>query len=291
MTPPDLIIIGPLLVDRLDYIGQSNCAGGSVIYASLAAKLQDIRVGIVSVLGNDYPISAKKVFNSKHFDLSGVKNINLACPRCDVVFDNGQRHFYYPPNELTIEDVQPYPELIPKHFLKAKAALITAFNLSNQLAILNYLKKQSSMLIGLDASPVIQLEERNHYWHASQQADFFMPSFREYLFLSNDQNYQHVLKQHSGKNQTAIILKRGEHGILAYDIAKDEFIEKPPQKLQTIIDVNGAGDSFCGAFMANFILHRNLNLAIDKGQEFAALCLDGVAVSALINQFKTGLVR
>ena len=57
-APPTLVLLGNLLVDDIvladgrTLLGES---GGALLHAALAASLWDARVGLVSVVGSDYP--------------------------------------------------------------------------------------------------------------------------------------------------------------------------------------------------------------------------------------------
>ncbi len=72
----DLAVAGNLLVDDIVYEDGGTRmaqAGGAVLYAALGASLWGIRVGIVSVLGDDYPARMLDDLEARGIDLSGLR--------------------------------------------------------------------------------------------------------------------------------------------------------------------------------------------------------------------------
>jgi sugar/nucleoside kinase (ribokinase family) len=70
---PDLVLVGNLLVDDIVLAGGRTLLGepgGAVLHAALAASLWNCRVGIVSVVGTDYPETTLVTLAGRGVDLA-----------------------------------------------------------------------------------------------------------------------------------------------------------------------------------------------------------------------------
>jgi hypothetical protein len=70
---PDLVLVGNLLVDDIVLAGGRTLLGepgGAVLHAALAASLWNCRVGIVSVVGTDYPETTLVTLAGRQIDLA-----------------------------------------------------------------------------------------------------------------------------------------------------------------------------------------------------------------------------
>ncbi len=52
-------------------------------------------------------------------------------------------------------------------------------------------------------------------------------------------------------------LKLGERGVIVYDRKADLTWHVPAYPVNTIVDVTGCGDAFCGGFLASFVQNED----------------------------------
>jgi len=75
-----------------------------------------------------------------------------------------------------------------------------------------------------------------------------------------------------------VIITQGPKNVLAYQDGK--LLEVEPEQIpeSEIVDTNGAGDSFCGGFLAWYIQGKSLRECIDAGNYCAGVTLrtDGI---------------
>ena len=74
---PDLVVLGNFLVDDIvldDGTTLMAEPGGAMLYMSVAASLWGARVGVVSVVGTDYPRAALEGLKARGVDLAGVRD-------------------------------------------------------------------------------------------------------------------------------------------------------------------------------------------------------------------------
>ena len=78
---PDLVVLGNLLVDDVvheDGRTRMGQPGGAILYASLAAALWGVRVGCVSLQGEDYPPAALEALRER--GIFGGKDLSRSHP-------------------------------------------------------------------------------------------------------------------------------------------------------------------------------------------------------------------
>ncbi len=88
----DLAVAGNLLVDDVVYQdGRTRMAqpGGATLYAALGARLWGIRVGIVSVVGDDYPARMLDDLADRGIDLTGIRRLGRPARARAVVDPTG----------------------------------------------------------------------------------------------------------------------------------------------------------------------------------------------------------
>lgn len=279
---PDLVIIGPLLIDDMLPNGASHpviLPGGSVLYAALAASLLPIKVGLASICGQDYPTSAIELLHRKGIDLSGLMQPWPQGCRCVIRFDNqGTRHFSYPIEYPSIEDNSPTYEQIPASLLKCTNFLITPFHYEKQITLLQMLRQNHPQsLIAIDPYDDIPNHAIPKYLNALQLADFCIPSQAEYesFMLEADENNQFSPRQ-------ALIIKMGERGC-RYRLRKEAAFQKLPAiPCKTFINPNGAGDTFCGALLSFLTLQPNLPKALKHAMATASFTVEAEGHERLV---------
>jgi len=90
---PDLVVLGNLLVDDMVFPdGRTRIAepGGATLYAALGASLWGLAAGVVSVRGDDYPLSALDALAARGVDLSGVRPLGRPGLRTWLLYEGAR---------------------------------------------------------------------------------------------------------------------------------------------------------------------------------------------------------
>ncbi len=68
---PDIVTVGSMAVDSITTpVGEApNCLGGAAVHGSIAASMF-ARVGLVGVVGTDYPQEGWDLLNARNIDIS-----------------------------------------------------------------------------------------------------------------------------------------------------------------------------------------------------------------------------
>jgi sugar/nucleoside kinase (ribokinase family) len=85
---------------------------------------------------------------------------------------------------------------------------------------------------------------------------------------------------------SALVIKRGEHGVLAF--LGDEMFSAPGFPLEKVADPTGAGDSFAGGFFGYLAQHDEhgpaaLRRAVVAGSVMASFCVEEFSLDGLVD--------
>ncbi len=258
--------------------------GGSPLYAAGAATLwtpEDTKIGLVARVGEDYPYAWLRDFQERGIDITGVQIVPGALdlrsfrayePDRKLSRSNPVGHFarrgltfpkallgYRPPEKKEKENAErpaasPRVVEIPKSYLEAQAAHIAPLDFLTQGQILTALRAAGLSTITLDPEP--------EYMHPYRRQDLrlfldgltaFLPSEEEMrsLFWGETHDLWEMAEALSEFGCQTVVIKRGKEGQLLYD-SREKKRWIIPAYASRVADPTGAGDAFCGGFLAGF---------------------------------------
>ena len=97
---------------------------------------------------------------------------------------------------------------------------------------------------------------RTHMENVLSQIDIFMPSDQEVnsFFPDEDMDVNECARWFAARGPGIVVIKLGSDGVYVYQ-RSDERAWHVPALPVRVVDVTGAGDAFCGGFMADFVQH------------------------------------
>lgn len=283
---PDLVIIGPLLVDHiLDHDGKllKTMPGGSALCSALAAALTGSKVGIVCRIGRDYPKHVLAAFAKLGIHIANTTIQLDASGRCLVTPKQLQhledRSYSYDPE---LFDVLAQPSELPTSWQPAQGFHICPQHDQYQREWVRYLQNHTTASISLDPFNSISANQINHYLDDISHIDFFMPSEHEFNQFADSRSTQAVSTLSQQLN-TSVLLKRGADGIRMQQRGASTVANYPPPITTHIVDTMGAGDAFCGAFHSHWLQHHDLPAAIEAATVMAGIALSGTGPFGLLD--------
>lgn len=277
----DIVALGTVALDTIKTpFGQvRNVLGGSASYFSVAASMF-ARVGLVSVVGKDFPV--------EHRSFLGGRNINLRC--LDVVDDKTFRwegYYEYDMNEAhtvktELNAVEKFsPKLADEH---RKTKYLFLGNVDPVL--------QQKVLEQVEAPELVVLDTMN-YWIENRNKELLKVIKKVNVLLLNEWEARELfstpnLIKAAGKALAAgpefVIIKKGEHGSLLF--TESAHFSAPGYPLENLVDPTGAGDSFAGGFLGWIAKTRdvsepNMRKAIIYGSAIASLNAEGFGLNIL----------
>ncbi len=279
-------------------------AGGSPLYAAGAASVWTQGIALLARVGEDYPNRWLQEFRQRGIDTEGIRivpgSLDLRSFRAynkkrELSRTNPVGHFaaremtfpkvllgYRPPERREPFNTKRHPATpsvteIPSDYLQAKAVHITPLDFKSQGQLLTAFRAASIPVITLDPSVL--------YMNTNRQQDLrlfldgltaFMPSEEELrqLFWGKTHDIWEMAEELGVYGCSAVIVKRGEKGQLLYDVAAKKRWELPAYAAR-IADPTGAGDAFCGGFLAEFQQREDFLRAAACGNISASLSLEG----------------
>ncbi|GAA1466498.1 carbohydrate kinase family protein [Microbacterium thalassium] len=272
-TPTPVAICGSFSFDSViapDGRPLTGKVGGNALWSSLGALISGVAPRIVTVVGDDYPGEVVERLQSAGIDTSAVARIDRAHP-VRLTFahlPDGGRLQPVPAHMLAGMDAAtraqfidtttdpetlalgaPTPALVPDAWLDEIAHWhLPLLPLVRHRAMVAHLSGARGTLQTdcparsdlLDA-PYERLE------HTVGDIDYFLPSTSDFDVIDPDATIDAVIVRLRDSGAGTIVLKAGADGVLIVDGAERWLVPAHPDEP---IDPTGAGDAFCGGFLA-----------------------------------------
>jgi hypothetical protein len=303
--------------------------GGNLLYAAAGLGIWDHRIGLLARAGEDYPHEWLRSFEQRGWDkrgihiLSGPLDLRYFQARLDSqTFQrtNPVNHFarmnlpfpksmlgYQPPADTddrrTIHPASPRPADVPSDYLVARAIHLCPVDYLTASRLLSAFAQAAVPFMTLDPNPACMTGPAfEDMCILLQGLTAFLPSEEELraLFWGRTNDLWEMAEALGNCGCELIVVKRGAQGQMLYETASRKRWEIPAYPAR-VEDPTGAGNSFCGGFLAGYqktfdpvraVLHGNVSasLTIEGSGAFHALeALPGL-VQARLDSF-SGLVR
>ncbi|MFB0544346.1 MAG: carbohydrate kinase family protein [Asgard group archaeon] len=271
----DIVIMGHLCLDIVHYeetnklkertIKEKNeekplFLGGPPAYAGLTTVKLGASVGIVSVVGKDFPEEYLHFLASKNIDISGVnKRGDHSTKFVHNYTRNGER---FSKLITTAEEIN--KKDIPEIYLKARSFLISPVMHEISPDFISWLRKSVGKrpLIGVDPQGFLRminpdgtvyLECLIDFDEIMRYADILSPSEEEAFAITKIKrnNLDEIINVLKKKQKGIFLITRGSEGSIVIDIKerKKTVFKIPPCKPKKVVDTTGAGDAFLAAFI------------------------------------------
>ncbi|WKZ37806.1 MAG: carbohydrate kinase family protein [Anaerolineales bacterium] len=283
-----------------------DAPGGSLLYAAGGLAVWDSSIGLVARINEEYPREWLNDLEGRGFDIGGIRIHREAQPldlRSFIAYtDKNERtassavsHFArrqltfpksllgYQPlddsyrNPQETDPVSPAALDVPKDFRDAGFVHLCPFDFTSQSQMVSLFKNASNQTVCLDPAPSYM---KPSLWRdlrvVLQGVTAFHPSEEEMrtLFWGETNDLWEMARHVSGYGPQVIVVKRGALGQLLYDAAGDHRYEIPAYPSR-MADPTGAGDAFCGGFLAGFQRTIDPLMAVLHGNVSASLKIEG----------------
>jgi sugar/nucleoside kinase (ribokinase family) len=283
VTSQPLSFFGSLTIDDLVFPdGTTRWAvpGGNAAYAALGASLWSPEVRIVAPLGSDYPVELLQ----GRIDLSRCLPLPHSLRNWGLYEEDGRRHFVSRSCSRNWRQFCPGPE----DALSAAqtAAHVAAMPRDVAIDLVAELRAQQASIISLDlddhdlSGPGI-LEETIDLLRA---VDLFLPSWRDVSGIVPAKEPRAALRQlrQLAPEPLLIAIKCGPNGVYAHLRGSNRWLHVPAVDVK-VVDATGAGDAFCGGFLARFMRDRDPVESLIHGAVSASLCVERQGFEGLLS--------
>jgi ribokinase len=284
--PPRLVCLGNFTVDDV-YLPDGSitpeCMGGDALYAALGARLWEPQVQLMAPLGHDIPYRTLEAMRATGFDLENLPLRDVPTIRTRIFYDaQGGRRWEILASEQEFHILSPRPEDIPEHYLRAQAFLILAMTLAAQENLIEWLRKHTPATLALDTQEDYVVGNEKRVLDLVPQVDIFMPSAVEVVQLLGHRDWLRAAQEFTNMGAKIVVIKCGEEGVFVLNRETGEWFEQVPVSTK-IADTTGAGDAFCGGFMAAYIQDpADLRKAALAGSISASFAIASFGMDALL---------
>jgi pfkB family carbohydrate kinase len=257
-----------------------DAPGGNLLYAASGLRVWETDIGLLGRVGEDYPFQWLREVEARGFGIQGLKilpgSLDLRSFRAySETFEqnrtNPVSHFarrglnfpkallgYQPPN-AKINPRQPNPHAptvgdIPDDYLSASAVHICAMDFTSQGQLLTKFKAGLATTITLDPeSAYMNPDFLKDLRELLNGLTAFLPSQEELqaLFWGKTNDLWEMAEAIGGHGCELVVIKRGGQGQWLYDAMGKHRWELPAYSSR-MADPTGAGDAFCGGFLAGY---------------------------------------
>jgi sugar/nucleoside kinase (ribokinase family) len=285
---PALVCLGNFTIDDVvlpDGSERPGCTGGDALYATLAARAFEPSCELVAPVGADFPESVQQQMRRVGLGDAGFAPRGLPTLRNRVeYFADGTRRWTLFASEEAFDILSPTPLDIPPGYLSAKAFMVLAMTLSAQQVLVPRLRADTGAIIALDPQEDYIEGNEDEIRAMIAQLDVFMPSAEEVRQLLGITDWSAAARIFAGLGPQVVVVKLGAQGCLVYDRRRDAEFRIPAFPVAEVVDTTGAGDSFCGAFMALYLADPDKpERAARAGAVAASFTVAGYGVAPLFD--------
>lgn len=257
--------------------------GGSALYAAGGLGLWDSSIGILGAVGSDYPDEWLKQLEERNFDIQGIRTIAEPIEqRFFVAYDQtGARDrsapvsvflklqaplphelLGYTPREIQLDSrnrpgpLTLRPADVPTEYLDATAIHFCPSDFLTHSLMPGILRQGQIQTITIDPAPGYM--NKTFFDDIPQVVagiTAFLPSEEDVysLFEGKTRDLHDIAETLAGYGCEFVVIKRGDKGVLLYEHVSHSFWTIPAYPIQPV-DPTGAGDAFCGGFLAGLRL-------------------------------------
>lgn len=282
----DIITVGHFTIDRIflpKIAGLNPVLGGSPTYVSLAARKMGAKVGVISKVGADFPNEFVGQLLCQSVDLSGLRIVKDAfTTRFVLMYMCGSR-------KLRMEERA--PKILSKDIGCVSSKVVHVAPVANEISkkAVKKLRTQTKTL-SLDPQGFTRLCDKRGNVLPKKWADksiledvnIFKASLNEVRLVSGIGNLEHAMKKICSYGVEIVIVTLGLKG--AKLLFENKFYNVPACKPRVVKDLTGAGDTFIGAFLAEYVKGKDPLWCAYAGSAAASFVVEGVGPESFGSQ-------
>ncbi len=279
--------------------------GGNAIYAAVGARLWAKGVGLLSRVGENYPVEWLDVIAARGIDTRGVtvvrgpldtRTFYAYLTREERDDTQPERHFArvgqpvpaalagYATSTEGQADPEHYsplavrPAEVPPHYLGARGFHLAPYDFALHRKLPPLLRDQHVHYVTCDPSiRYMRPEFETQVRAIVANVDAFLPSEMETrgFFPEPVSDLWEAAEAFGAMGAPCVVLKLGARGQYVYDTAGRRRWHVPAYPVE-VVDVTGAGDSYCGGFLAGLGQTDDPLEAALRGSVAASFVVEGI---------------
>jgi sugar/nucleoside kinase (ribokinase family) len=266
----DVIMVGTVALDsvRTPFGEVEETLGGSSVYASVAASLFS-QVGLVGVIGKDFPQKHLDFLRQKGIDLAGLETADGDTFRWKGYYEYDMNQAHTLDTRLNV--LSQFNPKLPETYRDCRYVFLANTDPEIQLNVYNQMRKPK--LVMLDTMNFWIENKKDALKKIVEEVDVLLTNDAEARQFFGTPNLVKAGRSFLDMGPKAVIIKKGEHGALLF--TDGQCFSAPAYPLENLVDPTGAGDSFAGGFIGwlaktDDISPRNMRKAVVFGSAVAS---------------------
>lgn len=276
-----LLVVGSVALDTVETpFGKADDAlGGSATFFAAAASLFH-PVGVVGVVGDDYPVDALSFLEGRGVDLRGIERAEGESFRWSGVysFDLNSRDTL----ETRLGVFAEFSPKIPEEMRAAEWVFLGNIDPVLQMDVLDQI--QRPRFVACDTMNFWISGKRDELLRLLSRVDLLLVNDAEARELSGDHNLARAARWIMDRGPRYLVIKKGEHGAVLF--TPNSVFFAPGYPLEDVFDPTGAGDAFAGGFMGHLaqcgrVEDADLRRAVIYGSVLGSFTVEKFSVDRL----------
>ncbi len=281
MSAVDLVVVGSVGLDDVEtpFEKRNGLLGGSVSYACAAASFFT-RVGMVGVVGTDFPADHTAVYERFGIDMAGLQRREGRTFRWGGVYDADMINRSTLYTELNV--FAEFAPVLPPVYREAPFFLLGNIAPALQLHVLDQASRPRFTVA--DTMDLWINTARGDLLRVLERVDMVTLNDAEARLLTGHYHLRACARAIMELGPRFVAIKKGEHGALLF--SRDGVAIVPAYPVESVCDPTGAGDTFAGAFMGRLAVlggtdERALRQALLHGSVVAAFGVEDFSLDRL----------
>jgi len=256
VSPPALVHVGELTIDDVvneDHDADWKQAGGGALYSAVGALVWGAKCGINAAVGEDYPDELLREMQQAGVDVGGVHRVSGAHSiGLWLLYETrGARRQLEKVDGGRMGDLDGRRLPLPSDWSAPAGAHLAPQSSAGHLKALAELAGKGTVrTLDLLVEPYI---DARPYLDGSalRGVDAFLPSVQEVRDLWGHEDVRRLGVVLADIDVDAqLVVKRGADGA---DVLVGGTVVRVPSVTEDLVDPTGAGDAFCGGFLAGLV--------------------------------------
>ena len=274
-------MVGTVALDsvRTPFGNAEETLGGSAVYASVAASAF-AKVGLVGVVGRDFPRRHLDFLRRKGIDLEGLDVVDGDTFRWKGYYEYDMNQAHTVDTRLNV--LSRFDPKLPDRYRNAKYVFLANTDPEIQMNVCRQIRRPK--LVMLDTMNFWIENKRDALVKVIEKVDVMLTNDAEARQFFGTPNLIKAGRAFLEMGPKAVIIKKGEHGAILF--AGDQCFVAPAYPLENLVDPTGAGDSFAGGFIGwlaktDDVSPRNMRKAVVFGSIIASYNAEDFSLNKL----------
>lgn len=281
-----LLIVGTVAFDAIETpFGKTDkILGGAGTYIGLSASHFELKSGLISVVGGDFPEEYLQMLRDKNIDTTGVETIKNG----KTFFWSGKYDYNLNTRETLVTDLNvlaDFNPVVPKEFMDCEFLMLGNLHPAVQMSVINQIPKRPKLVV-LDTMNFWMDNTMDELLKVIAKIDVITINDEEARQLSGEYSLVKAAQKIHEMGPEYVVIKKGENGALLFN--DGEIFFAPALPLEEIFDPTGAGDTFAGGFIGYLasthdVSFENMKRAVIYGSNFASFCVERFGTERMLN--------